>query len=83
MNMKDLNFFKKVYKFYSVGIFSDDPLEKNEFYLIQIYKPKVEVWAFCTQWCAKEPKEEELLSNFHEFGSITFFKGGLADPFLQ
>jgi hypothetical protein len=34
--MKDLNIFKKVYKFYNIGIFSDDPLEERKFYLTNL-----------------------------------------------
>jgi hypothetical protein len=33
MNMKDLNFFKKIYKFYKIGV----------------YKSKVEIWAMFAQ----------------------------------
>jgi hypothetical protein len=40
--MKDLDFFRKAYKFHGIGIFSDDFLGKK-FYLTHIYKSKVEI----------------------------------------
>jgi hypothetical protein len=71
MNMKDLNFFKKVYKFHSIGIFNDNPLEENKIYITHTYKSKVEIQAMCTQLdlevTLKKLKKKIIPFNFHEF----------------
>jgi hypothetical protein len=41
--MKDLNFFRKLYKFYGIGIFSEEPLEKKNFYFTHRHKSRIKI----------------------------------------
>jgi hypothetical protein len=73
MNMKDLDFFKKVYKLHGIGFFNYNPLLKKKFYPTHTYKSKVEIWATCAQLdlkvMCKRRSKKRIPFNFHEFWS--------------
>jgi hypothetical protein len=46
LNTKDFDIFKKIYKFYGIEIYTEDPLGKKKFYFTHTYKSEVEFGPF-------------------------------------
>jgi hypothetical protein len=69
MNMKDLKFFRKAFKFHSIGISLMTPWKKNilpHSYLKLRFEP---LCSTLSKMMCKIPTKKGIPSNFHEFQS--------------